>query len=85
MLFEWDETKRLSNLDKHGLDFQDAPLIFDGRPALHVPAKHHEEPRFLSIAVIREKSFTVVWTWRESHRRIISFRRSRHEEESAYH
>lgn len=51
MLLEWDETKRLSNLEKHGLDFQDTPLVFDGRPALHLSAKHNEEPRSLSIAI----------------------------------
>ena len=26
--FEWDESKRLSNLEKHGIDFKDAIQIF---------------------------------------------------------
>jgi uncharacterized DUF497 family protein len=30
MLFEWDESKRQSNLAKHRIDFQDALRIFDG-------------------------------------------------------
>jgi uncharacterized DUF497 family protein len=30
MDFEWDEKKRLSNLKDHGVDFQDAALIFAG-------------------------------------------------------
>jgi uncharacterized DUF497 family protein len=30
------------------------------------------------------KSYTVVWTWRDDARRIISFRRARHGEERAY-
>lgn len=25
----WDETKRLANLDKHGLDFIDAVMVLD--------------------------------------------------------
>jgi uncharacterized DUF497 family protein len=29
MLFEWDESKRQSNLAKHHIDFQDAIRIFE--------------------------------------------------------
>jgi uncharacterized DUF497 family protein len=28
-VFLWDEAKRKSNLEKHGLDFKDAHLIYD--------------------------------------------------------
>ncbi|RLA86643.1 MAG: BrnT family toxin, partial [Deltaproteobacteria bacterium] len=27
MIFEWDESKRRANYDKHGLDFRDAKTI----------------------------------------------------------
>ncbi len=30
MEFEWDEAKRLSNLDKHGIDFLDIEEVFNG-------------------------------------------------------
>ena len=30
MLFEWDESKRQTNLAKHHIDFEDAKRIFDG-------------------------------------------------------
>ena len=30
MLFEWDETKRQTNLAKHYIDFQDAIRVFEG-------------------------------------------------------
>ena len=83
-MFEWDEAKREKNLSKHFLDFRDARLIFDGRKAVHVPAFKNNEARFVSIAMIGEKFYTVVWTWRIDNRRIISFRRSRDGEESAY-
>jgi hypothetical protein len=29
MNFEWDDIKRKSNIEKHGIDFIDAPIIFD--------------------------------------------------------
>ena len=84
LIFEWDETKRQANLEKHHLDFRDARLIFDGRDVVHVPALKHEEQRFVSIASIGEKFYTVVWCWRADSHRIISFRRSRDGEERAH-
>ncbi|KWT78193.1 BrnT family toxin [Candidatus Magnetominusculus xianensis] len=83
-MFEWDEAKRQKNLDKHRLDFRNTRLMFDGRKAVHVPAFKNTEFRFATIAIIGEKCYTVVWTWRGDLRRIISFRRSRDGEERAY-
>lgn len=31
-MYEWDEQKRLFNIDKPGMDFTDAVQVFDGRP-----------------------------------------------------
>ncbi len=83
-MFEWDEAKRLKTVTERGLDFIDAVTVFDGRPALHVPARLKDEDRFLTIALIQGKFFTVVWTWRDDNQRIISFRRSRDDEEKQY-
>jgi uncharacterized DUF497 family protein len=30
MKFEWDESKNQINIEKHGIDFEDAKGIFDG-------------------------------------------------------
>jgi hypothetical protein len=35
MRFEWDERKRFSNAEKHGLDFLDAELVFRGTHFLY--------------------------------------------------
>jgi uncharacterized DUF497 family protein len=32
MAFEWDAAKNAANIAKHGIDFDDAIRIFDGRP-----------------------------------------------------
>ena len=45
MEFEWDEDKRLSNLEKHGVDFFRARLLFDGRDSLILPSPHCNEAR----------------------------------------
>lgn len=83
-MFEWNEAKRQANLEKHKLDFIDARLLFDGRATLTAPSDHPVEARFVSTAMIDGKFYTVVWTWREDSRRIISFRRARDGEERAY-
>jgi uncharacterized protein len=83
-MFEWDEAKRLWTLSERGLDFIDATMVFDGRPAVHFPARYENEARVLSVALLKGKFYTVVWTWRGKNQRIISFRRSRDEEEKRY-
>jgi uncharacterized protein len=84
MRFEWDERKRRSNLDKHGLDFIDVESIFD-RPHVLVPAVYSGgEERFLVIGRLEGRYVTVVFTFRSESVRVISFRRARHEERQKY-
>lgn len=42
--FEWDESKRLSNLNKHNIDFEDATLIFE-HSVPHAPSGFRGEER----------------------------------------
>jgi uncharacterized protein len=84
MRFAWVERKRLSNLEKHGLDFFDISAIFEA-PHIIVPSAHAgEEERFLAIGVFAGRFVTVVYTIRREGIRIISFRRARHEERRKY-
>ncbi|RJR47672.1 MAG: BrnT family toxin [Deltaproteobacteria bacterium] len=84
MRFEWDERKRLSNLERHGLDFLDVIEVFEG-PYIIVPSAHKgNEERFLAIGVLEARLVTVVYTIRSGAIRIISFRRARHEERQRY-
>jgi len=53
MIFEWDERKRLSNLEKHGLDFLDVTAIFEA-PHVKVSSVYDgEEDRFLAIGYLK--------------------------------
>ncbi len=83
-MFEWDEAKRQKNLEKHRLDFWDARMVFDGRPVTTLSSHKKDEARFISVAQIENRFYTVVWTWRGEQRRIISFRRAQDGEERAY-
>jgi uncharacterized protein len=83
-MFEWDEAKRLINIEKHNLDFLDAQLLFDGRASITSESDYPVEARYVTTTLINGRFHTVVWTWRDGVRRIISFRRARYGEERAY-
>ena len=84
MRFEWDERKRRSNLEKHGLDFLDVSVVFEA-PHIVVPsADSGDEERFLAIGTFEGRCVTVVYTTRSEAIRVISFRRARHEERQKY-
>jgi uncharacterized DUF497 family protein len=79
MRFEWDERKRESNLEKHGLDFLDAELIFRG--ALYsYPSERQSEARWTTVGLLEGREVALVWTARGDAIRLISFRRARREE-----
>jgi uncharacterized DUF497 family protein len=83
-MLEWDEAKRLKNIQRRGLDFEDADLMFDGRPVTTAASRRNSEDRFVSTAEIDGKLYTIVWTWRGENQRIISFRRASYGEERTY-
>ena len=82
--FEWDEAKRLINLDKHEIDFLRMRLIFDGRPIVTATSVRSDEVRNVSTGVIDDRFYTVIWVWRGESVRLISARRSRDGEKRTY-
>ncbi len=73
MKFEWDEGKRLQNLDQHGVDFKDAALIFL-RPVIEAEDSRtdYQERRFRALGEVDGDCFMRAYTWRGDARRIIS-------------
>jgi len=74
--FEWDEEKARYNREKHGIDFEEAALIFE-RPTLSMIAdrKDYGETRMVSMGRVAERVVVVViHTNREGRIRIISAR-----------
>jgi uncharacterized protein len=79
--FEWDEDKRLKNIEKHSLDFLDAGELFSG-PLLTTPAStKHGEERFLATGKIGNEHATAIYTLRGTKIRLISIRRARRGEQ----
>ena len=83
--FMWDEFKRLSNIEKHGIDFQDVIEVFDDPDALSVrSAVETSEGRHLIIGRCKGRVITVIFTWRGNTVRVISARVARREERQRY-
>jgi len=82
----WDEAKRSSNLEKHGLDFKDAHLVYDNLEKLTYDSSRGSERRFLDLAfaVVRGRLLALIYTERGNDTRIISFRPASREEREIY-
>ena len=70
---EWDENKRKTNLEKHGIDFPDIVKIFldPNRIELISNRKDYEEIRYMTIGMVNEVILLVVYTERNDFKRII--------------
>ena len=84
MQFEYDPDKSQSNLEKHGIDFEAAQLIWEDPDFIEVRAKTSDEPRYLVIGKIEGKHWSAVVTYRDEATRLISVRRSRQMEVAIY-
>lgn len=84
MEFDFDPEKNLVNKQKHGIDFSDAPLLWEDPDRIEIPARTIDEPRFIIIGKIAGKHWSAVFTYRRELIRIISVRRSRKEEIELY-
>ncbi len=86
MSFEWDEQKRAANLEKHGIDFEAARLIFDG-PTVEFPddRRDYGEPRIGAYGEVAGAVLFVVYTWRGNVRRLISARKAGSYEQEEYY
>ena len=72
MDFEWDEVKRLSNLEERGVDFRDAALIFEGTVIAKEDMRdNYGEQRFRAVGQVDNEYYVVAYTWRGSVLRII--------------
>lgn len=76
MEFDWDETKRQRNINKHQVDFLDAALIFEGAVVIEEDDRlDYREARFRAIGIVDEELLVVTYTVRGSFLRLISARK----------
>ena len=85
MKFEWNEQKNEVNYEKHGLNFQDAELIFSGKTTSFLDdRKNYGEERFITLGELKNRVVVVVHTQRGFVTRIISMRKANEREKKIY-
>ena len=89
MIFEWDEEKNKTNLQKHGIDFETAAYVFkdDMRLEYYDIAHSILEDRYITIGEIQDVLIVivVVYTERRDAIRIISARKATKLERREYY
>ena len=86
MDYEWDPAKSETNLNKHGISFDEARYIFDGPTLTRIDDREdYGEQRYISLGSIsREETFVVVHTEPENRVRLISARKANRIERKVY-
>jgi uncharacterized DUF497 family protein len=91
-MFLWDAQKATTNLEKHGISFEEAALVFGDPEALDWddPTHSNTEQRFKRLGTVgKGRVVLVVYTLRETKNgkekvRIISARQANRKERHAY-
>jgi uncharacterized DUF497 family protein len=84
MDFEYDPAKSASNKVKHGIDFDEASLIWKDARVKSSLLDSRIETRYLLVGKLDEKLWSVIYTHRNERIRIISARPSRSGEIDGY-
>jgi len=88
MTFEWDESKREENTAKHGIDFADIPVVFDGPMLVRLDTRRdYGEDRWIGIGLLCATVTVVIYVeWEDEETiRIISARRATRHESRDFH
>ena len=87
--FEWDKKKQTINIQKHGIDFEEAKTVFYDEDALLIADSIHSdiEERFIILGISKNINLlTVCHCYRESEEviRIINARKATAKEKQQY-
>ena len=85
MRLSWSEDKRQSNLRDHGLDFVDAPRVFDGVTYTFEDDRFdYGEQRFVTLGLLDGIVVSIVHTESARVIRVISFRKATKHEQAIF-
>lgn len=90
MRFDWDDKKNQINIQKHGISFELAVMVFLDNNRIEYYDELHSslnEDRYITIGMIRDSVsvISVVYTERRDALRVISARKATMLEEEAYY
>ena len=85
-IVEWDDNKNQANINKHGISFETAALVFADEERIEYYDKLHsiEEDRYVVLGCVQGILY-VVYTMREDAARIISARIATPTEKKIYY
>jgi uncharacterized DUF497 family protein len=85
MEFTWSEAKRAANLRAHGLDFVDAPRVFEGVTFTFEDDRFsYSEQRYVTLGLLAGVPVSLVHTETDHEIRVISFRKATNREAQIY-
>ena len=85
MKFIWDESKRISNINKHGLDFVLTYLIFENDTFTFEDNRiAYNERRFITLGLLDGAVVVVVHAETDNEIRVISLRKAVKNEQKLY-
>jgi len=85
MDYVWDDSKSDANLQKHGLSFEDAKIVFSGVCVTFEDNRYnYGEPRFITLGALAGRIVVIVHTPRHETTRIISMRKANEREQKIY-
>ncbi len=83
--YEWDEAKRQSNIQKHGIDFVGIEKVFAGKTVtIQDDRFDYGEPRFITLGLLSGRLVVIAHTETNEVIRIISVRKATKNEEAHY-
>jgi len=84
IVYEWYEDKRLSNLERHKLDFRKAGLVYEHPGKITLKSRYLHEPRLVDMAEVDGLVPVLVYTMRGEAVRCISYRYAKRKERRIY-
>ena len=85
MNYSWDDNKSAINLQKHGLSFADAHLVFANPCVTFADDRYdYDEARFITLGTLVGRVVVLVHTPRGNSTRIISMRKANEREQNIY-
>ncbi len=85
MRFTWHEQKRQATLQRRGLDFADAEMVFAGSTfTFEDDRMDYPEQRWVTLGLLRGTVVVLVHTESEDEIRVISMRKAEKDEQRLY-
>ena len=85
MTYEWDKAKNRGNFAKHGLDFEDAELVFAGPCVTFEDSRFdYGEEQLITLGLLVGRVVIIAHSQRGEPTRIISMRKANRREQKIY-